>query len=225
MALILQIETSSEVCSVALSRNGVLLHCFETAEPNSHTSQLTLLIKRCIEASGSSISELSAVAVSDGPGSYTSLRVGAATAKGLCYVVGCPLIAIDSLFILANGISNEKIQKGDFIVPMIDARRMEVYTSVYNAFLDIIETTSAKILDDATFEKYQNKILHICGSGSEKFKENFGSEQTIIHHTTTSAIYMTSPAYNAFQAKQFSDLATYTPNYIKGVNITKSSKK
>jgi tRNA threonylcarbamoyladenosine biosynthesis protein TsaB len=226
MPLILQLETSTDICSVAISENGILLSIAEATEANSHTEVITLLIEQCLKESNRSISELDAIAVSDGPGSYTSLRVGVATAKGMCFATECPLIAIDSIEILANGILNEELSSGDLIIPMIDARRMEVYTCVFNAHYHKIEETRALILEENSFLNYENNNkLHFCGSGAPKFQEKFRKEQYCFHHFQSSAKWMTALAHSAFIKNDFVQLAYYSPNYFKAPNITKSNKK
>lgn len=227
MALILQIETSTEVCSVALSKNGQLIHCYETSESNSHTEKLTLLISQCLIDAGYKISQLDAVAVSDGPGSYTSLRIGVATSKGICYATGCPLIIVNSLSTLAYGITKDNIHQNDIIVPMIDARRMEVYMAVLDDSYNIIDPTKAAILDSDSFSFFTGikNNIHLCGNGAQKWWDIYGTDQFSIHHINTSAKFMTTESYNAYLENRFTDMIDYTPNYFKSPNITKSLKK
>lgn len=225
MALILCLETSAEVCSVGLVEDGNMISLQESDEPNSHTELITILIQKCFATSAYKISDLEAVAVCEGPGSYTSLRVGTATAKGLCYGLSIPLIALDSLSILAAGIDDFKIEPDQIIVPMIDARRMEVYSAIYNAQKIKISPTQAVILDNTIFDSFPvNKGVHLCGSGALKYYENFKNEQIMLHHLNASASFMVSLAENAYQNKMFSSLAYYNPNYLKLPNITKSKK-
>lgn len=225
MPKILQIETSTDVCSVALCKNGQLLHLAETNVANSHTEQLTLLIQKCMQNAGCTYPELDAIALSDGPGSYTSLRIGAATAKGICYATGTKLITIDSLSILSQGINpSYLLEPNDVIIPMIDARRMEVYAAVYNAQKINIRPVDAIILEEDVFAQYDQNI-HICGSGAEKFIQAFPKDNIKLHHTKTSAIYMTNLALDAYIQSQFSDVAYFAPSYFKAPNITKSTKK
>jgi len=227
MALILQLETSTEVCSVALSKNGQLINCYETSESNSHTAKLTLLISQCMNDAGYKISQLDAIAVSDGPGSYTSLRIGVATSKGICYATGCPLIVVNSLSTLAYGIPKDKVQASDIIVPMIDARRMEVYMAVFDDSLNIIDPTKAVVLDNDSFSLFTGakSNIHLCGNGAQKWWDLYATNQFSIHHRNTSAKYMTTEAFNAYIEKKFTDMNYYTPNYFKSPNITKSLKK
>lgn len=226
MALILQLETSTDVCSVALSKDGELIRCFETSESNSHTEKLTLLISQCMVESGYKISQIDAVAVSDGPGSYTSLRVGVATSKGICYATGCPLITINSLNTLARGIPKDQVHPKDYLIPMIDARRMEVYMAVYDNHCNLIVPTKAEILDGNSFSLYSESKskIHLCGNGAQKWWDLYASDKFSMHHIRTSAEFMTFEAYSAYNEKRFADLTDYTPNYFKSPNITKSSK-
>lgn len=227
MSLILQLESSSEISSVALAYQGKLLSVIESDQPNSHTEKLTLLIKECLAQAGKVISQLDAVAVSDGPGSYTSLRVGISVAKGICYAKDIPMIAIDSLLILANGIDLTKTEPDDLIIPMIDARRMEIYTSVFNCDLTRLQATNAIIIENDTFKSFLvgNRIIHICGSGAIKYYDQHKSEAIKLHHTRTSSSFMSLPSYESYLNNQYVDVAYYTPNYFKAPNITKSKSK
>jgi tRNA threonylcarbamoyladenosine biosynthesis protein TsaB len=227
MALILQLETSTDVCSVALSKSGELICCVETTERNSHTEKLTLLISQCMVAAGYKISQIDAVAVSDGPGSYTSLRIGVATAKGICYATGCPLLIINSLNTLVRGIARAEIRPNEYLIPMIDARRMEVYMAVYDDHCNLIAPTKAEILDENSLSIYPEAVskIHLCGNGAQKWWDLYATDRFSIHHCNTSAAFMTTEAYSAYNEKIFADLTDYTPNYFKSPNITKSSKK
>lgn len=224
MALILQIETSTELCSVAISQDGVCVSQSSSAIPNSHTEMLTILIQQCLDQSCISFKQLDAVALSSGPGSYTSLRVGASTVKGICFAMNLPLITIDSLKILAHGINVDQLGADDVIIPMIDARRMEVYATVFNKSLQPIQPIEAVILDDSTYKEYPSKV-HICGSGAKKFIDAFEHSNLILHHEYTSAKFMTLPSTEAYANRQFSDVAYFSPEYIKAPNIVKSEKK
>jgi tRNA threonylcarbamoyladenosine biosynthesis protein TsaB len=225
MPIILQLETSTDVCSVAISRDGILLSIAESQVSNSHSEVITLLIEGCLNESGISKDQIDAIAISDGPGSYTSLRVGTATAKGVCYGLDIPMLAIDSLQILAAGIYQSQIAFNDVIIPMIDARRMEVYTAVFDKKLEKTMDTHAHILHENSLEELtQASKVHICGSGAEKFIENFPSEKLMLHHTKTSAAYMCNLAMEKYQKSEFVDIAYYVPNYFKAPNITKSTK-
>ncbi|NJN34911.1 MAG: tRNA (adenosine(37)-N6)-threonylcarbamoyltransferase complex dimerization subunit type 1 TsaB [Saprospiraceae bacterium] len=160
MALILNIESATNICSVSIARAGVVQAIFET-NTNNHASEITLLIEQCIAATGVALNELDAIAVSHGPGSYTSLRVGASTAKGICYALNKPLIAVDTLHALAHGAYLEFGDKTTLYCPMIDARRMEVYTAIYAPILGentegvvLKEKLNNLIVEDNSFERY-----------------------------------------------------------------------
>jgi tRNA threonylcarbamoyladenosine biosynthesis protein TsaB len=225
---ILQLETSTEVCSCAISKNGVTIHTTESIIANSHTEILTLLIIECLAVCKIKMTDLSALAFSHGPGSYTSLRVGASTAKALCYASNLKLIAIDSLQILAAGITT-KVNVGELIIPMIDARRMEVYLSIYDPVLSELIAMQAAILDKTTLDDLLKGTtvskIHICGSGAKKFYEAFHTENLEIHHLNTSANYMSRLAFAKYQSFQYVDVAYYTPEYLKSPKITKSLRK
>lgn len=227
MPLILQIETSTDVCSIALSQNGQVLSCVESTTPNSHSEKITQLISACMAEAVVSISELDAVAVSEGPGSYTSLRIGVSTAKGMCYALGIPLLSINSLSALACGVSATQLGPNEIILPMIDARRMEVYTSVYDYQKNKIADTFAEILSPSSFDDYLDKYahIHLCGNGAEKYYLHYPSDRLVLHHITASASYLSELSMAAYENRKFENLAYYTPNYFKDPNITTSTKK
>lgn len=227
MALILQLESSTDICSVAISRDGRTLHTISSDQPNSHSAQMTILIQQCLVGAGISIWELDAVSVSDGPGSYTSLRVGISTAKGICYAIQCPLIAIDSLSILTAGLIQSKmIHRDDLVIPMIDARRMEVYSCIFDAFGRRLSDIAAMVLDDHSFVDLflVEKNIHLCGSGAEKYYKSYKNHLMQLHFNTTSAAFMTTLSHSAYEMKEFRNVAYYSPNYFKAPNITKSLK-
>src|SRR5690554_6208209 len=147
---ILQIATATQVCSTALSANGETIACIDVDEPNVHASRLTLLIEELLQKGGLTFGDLSAVAVSKGPGSYTGLRIGVSTAKGLCYAADLPLIGIDTLAGMASGFAashSDFIVAGTQLCPMVDARRMEVYTATFDHHLEWIATPKAAVID------------------------------------------------------------------------------
>ena len=151
--LILQIETATAVCSCALSLNGETIALRELNQANVHIEKLTLLIEEVLEAAGRTLKDLNAVAVSMGPGSYTGLRIGVSTAKGLCYALDIPLLAVSTLDAMASGFleKHPDLQNEALICPMIDARRREVYSAVYAADLSKIEPVAARIIDESSF--------------------------------------------------------------------------
>ncbi|MCZ2338003.1 MAG: tRNA (adenosine(37)-N6)-threonylcarbamoyltransferase complex dimerization subunit type 1 TsaB [Chitinophagales bacterium] len=183
------------------------------------------VIDQSVQKAGIRLKDLDAIAISDGPGSYTSLRIGASTAKTICYALNKPLITIDSLVILASGVPNDRLSEGDHIIPMIDARRMEVYAAVYDYNRMPIVEKHAVILDEHTFQPYLgNHKLYLCGNGAEKYYKAFPLHVELLH-TSTSSAYMLKPALEKFLKHEYSDAAYFSPDYIKSPNITKSIKK
>lgn len=227
MSAILNIETSTDVCSVGIAVDGQMVSLMESQSLNSHTEKLTLLIQACAEQAQLALSDLDAIAVSDGPGSYTSLRIGASTAKAMAYALNKPLITIDSLHILAHGVSKNLIDGDAIIISMIDARRNEVYAAVYNHHYKELLSATPLILDENPFKIYldnKNK-LYICGNGALKYYNQHKDLNTILQHETTSARYMEMITYDLFKNQQFSNVSYFIPDYIKSPNITKSNKK
>ena len=225
MPLILNIETATEICSVCISRGATILSTQESADAYSHASVITLLIEACATEAGVSLKDLDAIAVSSGPGSYTALRVGAAAAKGICYALDKPLIAVKTLEALAYAARADK-EGGAFYIPMIDARRMEVYTAVYDRTLDQVEDTHNLIFDEDSFLEYfkQNEPIVFCGNGAAKSKPLFESKNVLYSNIMCSAKHLVPFSVKAFDQQIFSDIAYYTPAYFKAPNITVSKK-
>lgn len=236
MADILLIETATSVCSVAVARNGRVLHLVETAEADRHASLITVYIRQCLEAAGWESQQLHAVAVSAGPGSYTGLRVGVSAAKGMCYALGIPLIAVDTLQALASACRAQSGAEGDdLIVPMIDARRQEVWTAVYEAgTLTAREKAAPLVLENNMFDSFCKKArgngngrsILLCGNGA--FKTDSGSlpENVVLADPLQcSAAYMAELADANFQNADFQEFLYYEPFYMKPPNITTAKKK
>ena len=157
--LILLLETATSSCSVALSENGKIIAVREAKERHIHASHITLFIEELMIQTGKKYSDLKAVAVSKGPGSYTGLRIGVSTAKGLCYALDIPLLGIDTLEAMASGLlSKMEVQQSDLLIPMIDARRMEVYTGIFQKDLKVIEPVNAKIVDASSFDQFSDPV-------------------------------------------------------------------
>jgi tRNA threonylcarbamoyladenosine biosynthesis protein TsaB len=220
MSFILCIETATEICSVAVvSESGVLSLC-ENHEGNAHASRLTLLIDEAVKKAGLSLKQLDAIAVSKGPGSYTGLRVGVSTAKGLCYVLEKPLLAINTLqslsqvFLTENQILQTENRK---LIPMLDARRMEVYCAVYDESLKELKPTEAKIIDEHSFShELENGEVCFFGNGSAKCKTMITHPNAVfVDHIQCSAAGMQKLAMEAFDKKQFEDVAYFEPFYLK----------
>ena len=222
MALILQIETATQVCSAALSRDGKTIAVKELQANNIHAASLTLFIQEVMGIAGVSYPDLDAIAVSKGPGSYTGLRIGVSTAKGLCFALDKPLIAVGTLGMMAKGFLNLNPDFKGLVCPMIDARRMEVFTAIYDSSLNIVEEVSAKIVTEDSFQSLLNlhKIIFI-GDGAEKCKStiNYANAEFSIQNYNSSA-NMSELAFTAFEASDFVDLAYFEPFYLKDFVLT-----
>lgn len=227
--MILQIETATASCSAALSNQGKLLLVKEITERNIHAEVLTLFIDELVRGAGIKYSDLHAIAVSCGPGSYTGLRIGVSTAKGLCFALDKPLIAVDTLAAMARGAAERYGQLPDadvLLCPMIDARRMEVYTAVYRQDGTIVKPTSAEIIDENSFERIlgNNKILFF-GDGAEKCRKVLGQNlnAVFLDGFNNSAADLTQPAFEKFSAGVFEDVAYFEPFYLKDFIAGKKS--
>lgn len=227
MSTILQIETATPVCSVAISVKGETVVLKEEKAPNIHASSLTLFIDEAMKTAGLTYADLDAVAVSKGPGSYTGLRIGVSTAKGLCFALEKPFIAINTLKMMANGYLSKHPNFGGLVCPMIDARRMEVFTAVFDHKLAEVEHTHAKIVDDKSFVlELQNHYVAFIGDGAEKCKTVIDDPNAHFYTDNfNSATYMSSLAYEAYQAKAFEDVAYFEPFYLKDFVFTTPKKK
>jgi tRNA threonylcarbamoyladenosine biosynthesis protein TsaB len=230
MALILSLETATTVCSASLHQSGALISSLEYHIPQSTASKLAVMIDHLFKLTHHQPSELNAVAVSAGPGSYTGLRIGIATAKGLCYGLNVPLISINTLQLMATQVAQvlalsppERAGREALLCPMLDARRMEVYCLLTKTNLEIVEPTDAKIIDSTSYVSWfeKNKIFFF-GNGSDKCK-------TIIQHPNAlfidgiipSAEKLGTLAFAKFEKNQFEDLSTYEPYYLKDFLIKK----
>ncbi len=229
MAKILHIETSTEICSVCLSENELPLYSKETHQGYLHASFLTTYIDLCLKKGDTKMKDLDAVAISAGPGSYTGLRVGVSTAKAICYAMDIPLIAVDTLKSIAWKMKtdlNESNNKNTLLCPMIDARRMEVYTALYDMDLNPIVPTKALIINDKEFDvhnKWGNHFV-IAGNGSEKTKEILSNFNIHYLPTQCAASHMVVLALEKYRDHQYENLAHYVPNYLKMPNITTSKR-
>lgn len=220
--IILHLETSSKVCSVALSKEGKLLVLHETDDSKyEHGEKLTLLIEQCLLESNLLYSDLAAISIASGPGSYTGLRIGVSTAKGLCYGLKIPLIAIDALQSLAAQTIDK--YKNYNLCALIDARRMEVFNCVYNNELSPLKAITADIIDETTYIDFQPFVYF--GDGAEKLKEIWASDQRIfddsIHASAKGQVQL---AYQKFRIKDFEDVAYFEPFYLKEFVALKKKK-
>jgi tRNA threonylcarbamoyladenosine biosynthesis protein TsaB len=220
MTFILHLETATKSCSVALSKDGKLLSLKESlTEEFSHGENLTLYIQDVLNGAGINIDKLHAVSIASGPGSYTGLRIGVSTAKGICYALKIPLIAIDALTSLAL-IAKEKYPKHN-LCAMIDARRMEVYCSIYNSCMETLRPISAEIIDEESFKMFEPFIFF--GDGASKAAEIWSGRNCIFDSAIfSSATGQIQKAYEKFQNNEFEDVAYFEPFYLKDfVSTTK----
>lgn len=236
MAKILLIETATEVCSVAVAADGQLLALAEETDQPNHAARLTLLIDQCTREAGIALAGLDAVALSSGPGSYTALRVGASVAKGICYALDKPLLAIDTLQALAAGSRAEagaSVSASTRFVPMLDARRNEVWTAVYDADLRALVTAQPLILEHNMFEDFVRSVpgtdascvFVVAGNGAKKMRaESFGQNMVVSTVQKCSAKYFCVLAEQFFQRADFQDVSYFEPFYMKSPNITTSNK-
>ncbi|MBN8697718.1 MAG: tRNA (adenosine(37)-N6)-threonylcarbamoyltransferase complex dimerization subunit type 1 TsaB [Bacteroidetes bacterium] len=215
MALILNIETATTMCSVSLGKDGQLIALKELNGDYTHAENLTLFIEDVVQQAGIQLKDIDAVAVSKGPGSYTGLRIGVSTAKGLCYSLEKPLIAINTLEHLSRSVS---VKEGALVCPMIDARRMEVYCAVYDHSGNEILPTAAEIIDENSFSALLNEHkIFFLGDGAAKCKETFSSQvnAVFVDGIFPSAKEMISLSEKAYQTCKFEDVAYFEPFYLK----------
>lgn len=215
MALILNIETATPTCSVALAKDGQLLSVREMHNVQSHASLVTLFIDEVLKESGKTTENLDAVAVSIGPGSYTGLRIGLSTAKGLTYALDIPLIEVNTLESLAEGMVSNCFDENGIYIPLIDARRDEVYYGVFNSGMDVLEKVQPLVLNCNSFSQYAQKA-YVAGSGALKTIELAKEKQFIfLDKVNFSAINMLKKSNCYFAENRFSDIAYSEPEYLK----------
>ena len=215
------LETATPVCSVALNDTCCTLALRETEGQNAHSEKITNFIREVMETAKIDYKQLDAVAVSQGPGSYTGLRIGVSTAKGICYAADLPLMAINTLEAMAYGMKEKlgsQLSENDLLIPMIDARRMEVYAAIFDANLNKIEDTAAMVIDENAFENLRkDHHLWLFGDGAPKLSKLFENQPTItiIDGFKPSAAYMRPLADSALQEHKFVDVAYFEPFYLK----------
>ncbi|MGZ3873080.1 MAG: tRNA (adenosine(37)-N6)-threonylcarbamoyltransferase complex dimerization subunit type 1 TsaB [Mucilaginibacter sp.] len=221
MSLILQIETATTSCSVALAKDGSILGFKEVNARNLHAEVITRFIEEIVAGAGFRYADLDAIAVSCGPGSYTGLRIGISTAKGLCFALDKPLIAVETLEAMAHGIVRiNGYNAGDnlLLCPMIDARRMEVYAAVFTTAGGLVKETSAIIIDENSFGDLlkENKMLFF-GDGAGKCAAILGENPNALFVTdfVNSATWLTQKAAEKFNKQEFEDVAYFEPYYLK----------
>lgn len=217
MAIILSIETSTLTSSIALHDQGALVASLDLHIDKSHSEYLTPSIKYLMDASGINMSSLDAVAISKGPGSYTGLRIGTSTAKGICYALDAKLIAVNTLEALAFGMS-KFYQENTLLCPMIDARRMEVYCTVIRNDMTIVEKTQAKIIDESSFANLLDQnVMVFFGNGASKCKTalEHSKKAEFVDDIHPSAENVGALAWKSFQENRFEDVAYFEPFYLK----------
>jgi tRNA threonylcarbamoyladenosine biosynthesis protein TsaB len=229
--MIICLETSTLVCSVALCDANGVVALRESNENKSHASRLTVFIEELLKEAGLRVSDLDAVAVSKGPGSFTGLRIGVSTAKGIAYAASIPLIGIETTLSMFHGI-DETVKrkygtdKTSLFVPMLDARRMEVYFSIFTSEGKAIKEISAEIIDDRSFSDIPENIrMLIFGDGASKCREVLKRGNILFDDEfRISAAYMYEPAFKSLRERRFEDIAYFEPFYLKDF-ITSRPKK
>ena len=227
MSLLLSLETSTQFCSVAIHRDGAVLSSKLMEAPRSAASQLAVMIEEVVKDSGVTMKQLNGVVIASGPGSYTGLRIGVATAKGLCYALNIPLISVNTLELMTiqflNTASAEILRNNFLLCPMLDARRMEVYCAVFDTKLNSIESVNAKIIDADSFRDLlsHNQIIFF-GEGADKCRS------VIIHKNAQfnsqlipQATYLGEIGHKKYSLKAFEDLVSFEPFYLKDFLIRK----
>lgn len=223
--LILNIETSTSVCSAALTDNGQAIRYHIDPDTHNHAKQLPLFIDDLLQWTKAEGRSLDAVALSQGPGSYTGLRIGTATAKGICYGLQIPLLAIDTLQIMAYSAARQA--NNGLLCPMIDARRMEVYCALYNQRAERLTETEAKVIDGESFRTaLEKETIHFFGDGAAKCKAVIEHPNAVfIDNIVPDARQMGLLAEEAYKAGQFADIAYFSPYYLKEYQAAHSRNK
>ena len=224
MGLILSIETATFVCSVALHQDGRLVGNLELFQENVHGQKLMPLIAGLLSQAGVKVCELDAVAVSRGPGSYTGLRIGISTAKGLAFAQDIPIIGVDTLDALALRVK-PFATPADFVIPMIDARRMEVYCKVLDGEMAELNALVPKIIDESSFEYYLSKgRVFFLGDSNQKVEDVISHENAVFLPLFNSSVSVGKIAALKYEEGEFEDLAYFEPNYLKEFRVVKAKK-
>ncbi|MFI3248822.1 MAG: tRNA (adenosine(37)-N6)-threonylcarbamoyltransferase complex dimerization subunit type 1 TsaB [Rikenellaceae bacterium] len=223
MSLILSIESGTDICSVALSRDGEVIAIRESHEGRDHARLVATFVDELLREMGVKATELSAVAVDKGPGSYTGLRIGVSLAKGLCYGANIPLIGVSSLESLVAECEKES-GSGATLIPMIDARRMEVYMQLFDAEGKALGDVEAKVVDESSFSELRDKgEVILFGNGAAKCAEVLPWAKIV--NVLPSARGVAQVAHKKLESEEFEDVAYFEPFYLKEVVITKSKKR
>jgi tRNA threonylcarbamoyladenosine biosynthesis protein TsaB len=216
LAYILAIETSTEICSVALGRDGQCVALKENERENSHAEKLIVYIDELLREAGITVNEIDAICISEGPGSYTGLRIGASSAKGLCYALNKPLVAVPTLQAMAWG-AREQFPQAEQFCPMIDARRMEVYSALYDNQLAVLDEITNVIVDEQFYSDFlENKSVVFSGNAVSKVQPVLsGNSHAVFADTKTSARYLLELGYEKYCRNDFVDVAYFEPFYLK----------
>ena len=223
--LLLHIETSGEKCSVALSMGSAVIASRESTDTYDHSATLAPYIQDVLSEGGCTAAQLQGISLSAGPGSYTGLRVGAATAKAMCYALGCPLIAVDTLESIALA-SIGKSPYDALYYPVLDARRKEAYVAAFDANgARMLANMAIEIFPDS-FTKLTDagEMIVVCGPAAAKCAALATDSDVYVESLSTSALHLVLPAWRAWRDGKFADLLTFTPKYVKQPNITKSAR-
>ena len=222
---ILLLETATAVCSVALARDGEVVAEIHSDEPNAHSSRLPLFVEQLFSQCNITPTHLDAVCVSSGPGSYTGLRIGVSSAKGFCYALSIPLLAVPTLQGMAANYYAQHLDYKGMVCPMIDARRMECYTAIYASPTELLKPTSADIIEAGIYDEYLDKgEVVFLGDGAEKTRQLLGTHSNARYDTQfrISAAGMLPIAIQRLQAGQVEDVAYFEPFYLKDFVAKKS---
>ena len=213
MALILNIDTAVDVASICLAKDEAVLSIVKNESQKDHASWLHIAIKDTFEKNNLELRSVDAIAITGGPGSYTGLRIGMATAKGICYALKKPLIGLNTLLVMANAAKKEN---ADLLCPLIDARRMEVFTAIYTKELQIVKEPAAITLNENSFDEYlSDNRTCFFGNGSNKFKAIIKHDNAIFKDLKADATSMIALSEKKFTGKEFTDLAYAEPLYLK----------
>ena len=223
---ILCVDTTSEFCSISLFENKILIENSNSKIERSHSKLIIKLIDDILTNNKLKAKELDAFSISKGPGSYTGLRIGLSSIKGFCYALDKPLIALNTLKVLAESALEYIEDKDSILCPMVDARRMEVYTKTFNYKLNELTKDQALILEKDSFENYKDKNVYFFGDGSYKFKEIVNKKNFIfLNNINPNSKFMGQLSYDKFINKDFEDLSSFEPNYIKDFYLIKKKGK
>lgn len=223
MPYILHIDSTTKVCSIALSKDDKLVQLVEIdSDGLAHSEKLHLFIEECLSKAQIQPSHLSAIAVSKGPGSYTGLRIGVSAAKGLCYGLGVPLISIETLTAMANSVAS-KVEDDAVLIPMIDARRIEVFCSIHQSG-KTVKAVHSRILDEEPYDEISSDRVYYFGDGAEKAQDHLNKNWIYLSEPKTTATNLIPLAWKKYQNEDFEDVAYFEPSYHKDFKAGKPKK-